>query len=989
MRSDFCPNCFADLAPGEKCSQCGEGRSLITEPGDVLRTGYVLARKYKVGRLLGRGGFGATYLAWDINLRVRVAIKEFLPRQLVARAPTGTAVYPYSGSENAFQVGLDQFLSEARNLAQFRDHPGIISVLDFFPENGTGYMVMEYLDGSTLEQYVATAGRLDIPVALRLIIPVADALRACHAVGLIHRDVSPDNIFLTSDGRVRVLDFGAARFAIGSQSTNLSIILKEGYAPFEQYQQNGRQGPWTDIYALTATLYRLVTGRLPVSAADRVAGTPLLFPSKRGGDDPRKFQALLDKGLAIRPEQRYPNVDVFLSAVQSVLQTYGPSPPVNVPKGSAADQSGERGPGPMQSVRGHIGRYELRSVLARTAGSIVYEGWDSSAAQRVVVKAISLPDLDDNNARQERARLEDRVQAARQLTHPNVIRICDYIDTQDSAFIVMEFVDGPTLQQILDSRERFDLRSMHSIMEGILEGLHHGHSCGVIHGDINPTNIMLTSDRQPKIKFPTSRFDIGSIGESGVTTGSAAYMSPEQFMGEKIDRRSDIYSAGVVLYRLITGRCPYEGGLATITNKVLKSPVPKLSGMSLTTATELDQVVMRAMAKRRDQRFRSAAEFSAVLQAALRPGTGHRSLRPPRPEYPRLMWDIWGVKIRQNHALMAAAIMVVAATGGAAVWSWLTAPSPLQPPLAGVALDGKNTIRAELPRPEGGEPLRDPPLATTRLANQAENLPYSDSQPGKAAPGGSAQSLSNSPPNKDVRDEIVTAPPSRPSPPRPPTELRTPPLPNPRADQNPAQPVPSPSPQTLRTPNPPAAVVMPPPSARTPGGTVLAEPGFGPAQGNRPKTQSGVRSTPEVGSLEEALNRLRNEGRLPALRSEPDSPRAPTPESPPQPPPTYITTSTSVIGLTCQTVTADSAQQLGMNTPRGLRCIGVTVGSAAAQAGIRSDDVLLTINGSELRDLASLKTIANGMPPGRTVPVELFRGGRTLTVNLALDQLRR
>src|ERR1700730_6996738 len=196
MPFDFCHTCLSDLAPGEICSRCGDDRSSTGNLGDVLLPGCVLGGKYKVGRLLGRGGFGATYLAWDMNLRVRIAIKEFLPRQLATRVSGGTQVHPYTSSQDAFNIGLEQFLGEARNLERFRDNPGIISVLDFFPENGTGYMVMEYLDGSTPEQYVTANGRLDIPVILGLLIPVADALRACHAAGLIHRDISPDNIFL-------------------------------------------------------------------------------------------------------------------------------------------------------------------------------------------------------------------------------------------------------------------------------------------------------------------------------------------------------------------------------------------------------------------------------------------------------------------------------------------------------------------------------------------------------------------------------------------------------------------------------------------------------------------------------------------------------------------------------------------------------------------------------------------------------------------------
>jgi serine/threonine protein kinase len=323
IRTANCETCFSRLVPGETCQYCRGNRSDDAGQTDVLRPGNTLNDKFKIGRLLGRGGFGATYLAWDLNLEVRTAIKEFLPRQLVSRVGGGTEVRPYTGGEAAFNAGLQQFLMEARTLAQFRDHPGIISVLDFFPANGTGYMVMEYLDGTTLDQYFNEAGPLDLSLALQLLVPVADALRACHAVGLVHRDISPDNIFLTSDQRVLVLDFGAARFAVGQQSTNLSVILKEGYAPFEQYQRNGRQGPWTDIYALTATLYRLLTGELPPPAPDRIAGVRLPPLSEKGVRAPPGLQALVDKGMAMQAEQRYRAVDDVLADLQALLPQAG------------------------------------------------------------------------------------------------------------------------------------------------------------------------------------------------------------------------------------------------------------------------------------------------------------------------------------------------------------------------------------------------------------------------------------------------------------------------------------------------------------------------------------------------------------------------------------------------------------------------------------------------------------------------------------------
>lgn len=263
--------------------------------------------------MLGRGGFGATYLALDLNLQSRVAIKEYFPAHLANRL-TGTAeISPLRSQADAYDVGLSQFLQEARNLVQFRGHQSIINVLEFFSENNTGYLVMEFLDGQTLLTYATSVGRIDPVTALNIILPVADALKACHATGLIHRDVSPDNIFLTNDGNIKLLDFGAARVAIGLRSTNLSVILKPGYAPFEQYQSKAHQGPGTDIYALCATFYRLITGTVPVNSPDRIGGSALEMPSELGISIPAKLEQVIVKGMALEYGKRYPDIAAFLA----------------------------------------------------------------------------------------------------------------------------------------------------------------------------------------------------------------------------------------------------------------------------------------------------------------------------------------------------------------------------------------------------------------------------------------------------------------------------------------------------------------------------------------------------------------------------------------------------------------------------------------------------------------------------------------------------
>lgn len=317
MAERRCALCFVPVAEQGTCPQCS---NLPQPPSDVLSPGLVLQDKYRIGKLLGRGGFGATYMGWDLNLQVRVAIKEFLPQQLVTRDPYGSEVSPYSGMADAYANGLSQFLREARILAQFRDEAGIIPVLDFFSGNGTAYMVLKYEDGMTLEQYLVSVGPLPAVTVLQLLAPVATALRACHGVGLIHRDISPDNIFLTQDHRIKLFDFGASRFALNPEGSNLSVILKEGFAPFEQYQRNGRQGPWTDIYALTATLYRLLTGGLPPSAPDRLGGTPLKTLAERGVRSPACLEDLIERGMALQIEQRFQTIDEFMTAANAVLR---------------------------------------------------------------------------------------------------------------------------------------------------------------------------------------------------------------------------------------------------------------------------------------------------------------------------------------------------------------------------------------------------------------------------------------------------------------------------------------------------------------------------------------------------------------------------------------------------------------------------------------------------------------------------------------------
>ncbi|MCC7277031.1 MAG: DUF1566 domain-containing protein [Chromatiaceae bacterium] len=302
-----CPHCF-EPTNATPCPHCG-WQAGQDNPPPALALGRVLDGRYRVGRVLGHGGFGITYLAWDDNLHLRLAIKEYFPRDSAGRGADGVSLAVYSGpAGDQFAYGLERFLEEARTLAHFDQHPGIVTVKNFFRAHGTGYCVMDYVAGITLRQYLEQqpGGRISVPDALKLLTPVMDALRAVHKEGLLHRDLAPDNIYLTQDGRIKLLDFGAARYAASEHSKSLSIILKPGYAPEEQYRAKGKQGPWTDVYGLAATCYRAITGQVPPEALDRLDNDDLVPPSRlRGIAITPGQEATLLQALAVKAGQRF------------------------------------------------------------------------------------------------------------------------------------------------------------------------------------------------------------------------------------------------------------------------------------------------------------------------------------------------------------------------------------------------------------------------------------------------------------------------------------------------------------------------------------------------------------------------------------------------------------------------------------------------------------------------------------------------------------
>uniref|UniRef100_UPI00402907AE serine/threonine protein kinase n=1 Tax=Coprococcus sp. TaxID=2049024 RepID=UPI00402907AE len=264
-RYDKCPNCMQALGQGEDvCPYCGFDVSGYEEKPNCLRPFTVLQGKYMIGRVIGMGGFGITYIGWDLNLQTYIAIKEYYPESLAQRdAMTTTIVSTLDSKKEIYDKGLKRYVEEARNLSKFYQLQGIVSVKDFFYENGTGYIVMEYINGVDLKHYLkGMGGKLDEATVLALMKPVFESLYEVHKNGLVHRDISPDNIMVDNEGKIKLIDFGSVRGQSAETDKTYTVILKHGYAPPEQYYAKGKQGPWTDIYSLCASMYMMRTGEV-------------------------------------------------------------------------------------------------------------------------------------------------------------------------------------------------------------------------------------------------------------------------------------------------------------------------------------------------------------------------------------------------------------------------------------------------------------------------------------------------------------------------------------------------------------------------------------------------------------------------------------------------------------------------------------------------------------------------------------------------------
>ena len=309
------------------------------QPINALPNGYRL-QEYELVRVLGFGGFGMTYLGFDHNLDKAVAIKEYLPSDIAVRTGDNSVVPQASEFQGDFAWGLERFLEEARTLARF-DHRHLVKVHRFFEEHNTAYIVMEYAEGETLSEYLNRKGVLTESELKAILNPILDGLAAVHRADFLHRDLKPGNIVIRAEDRSPVLiDFGAARQAVGAMSRSVTAIVTPGYAPIEQYESRGNQGPWTDIYALGCVCYRALTDEVPIPAMDRVRRDPLIPVSDRcKGRASQQFLAAIDHALQVDETARPQSVSEWRAEFGDTPVVDSPvvdppeldDPPVDVP----------------------------------------------------------------------------------------------------------------------------------------------------------------------------------------------------------------------------------------------------------------------------------------------------------------------------------------------------------------------------------------------------------------------------------------------------------------------------------------------------------------------------------------------------------------------------------------------------------------------------------------------------------------------------------
>ena len=311
FKLNLCLSCMEEMGEENVCPHCGTNQNQMESFPFAIRPASILQGRYLIGKALGQGGFGITYVGYDLVLQSKVAIKEYFPQGLVSRSGNKSAVISWNQSQMSYtqkQAGCEALMAEARKMAKIDDVPSIVRVRDTFIANETAYIVMDYVKGKTLKAKLKETGPMAWEECLNTMKPIMEGLIEVHKQGMIHRDISPDNIMIREDGKVRLLDLGAAKDLNAKNHEFSTSVVKNGFSPIEQYKREGNIGPWTDVYALCATIYYCLTGKLVPSVIDRIMGDEEVDFSDAKQLSMNVITVLQD-GLILKTEKRIQSIE--------------------------------------------------------------------------------------------------------------------------------------------------------------------------------------------------------------------------------------------------------------------------------------------------------------------------------------------------------------------------------------------------------------------------------------------------------------------------------------------------------------------------------------------------------------------------------------------------------------------------------------------------------------------------------------------------------
>ncbi|MEK0184170.1 protein kinase domain-containing protein [Microcoleus anatoxicus] len=640
--SIICPYCATENHENAlACISCGAPFSVQTS-GYYLSAGSSLQQgKYKIETLIGEGGFGITYRGIDLVNSRTVAIKENWPEK-ASRQGT-TVVWPHTVTPKIKDWQLKKVATEAQYLSQCQ-HPNIVRVYDYFQENSTAYVVMDFITGKPLSKILAEEGPLPVQRVKRYLLQLSAALTIVHGAKLLHRDIKPENILIDGQDRAILIDFGATKEFIAGQTRQMSVTLTPGYAPLEQYSYKAKRWPATDIYALCAAMYELLTGQLPPEATERIQSDTLTPPGQLiPGIDP-VLERVIVTGMKMRVEERWQTAVEIIDLLTKKSTVYLTNNSITCPAcmtnnsesasfctacGSSLTPAGRSSSSSYHLPAGTLlkqGRYQIEKTLGEGGFGIAYKGTDLTSSVKVAIKelwpekairqgtSISWPDsITLQFKQQELSKWQREAHYLSRCVHPNIAKVYDWFEDNNTAYIVMEFISGKSLYQILQDEQPLLEERVKRYMIQIAEGLKVVHFHNLLHRGINPDNILIDDrDRAVLIDFGEAREFIPGITSKMDVTLTPGYSPLEQYSyNAKRWPATDIYALCASMYELLTGETP-PPATDRIPSEALIPPRqlrPDLSPL-------IEHIILTGMRMKASERFQTADELIKVLRGS-------------------------------------------------------------------------------------------------------------------------------------------------------------------------------------------------------------------------------------------------------------------------------------------------------------------------------------------------------------------------------------